>query len=693
MSIKLRIILLVLVPVLLCTLISGGISAVSSNGMATTSMENLSGDVNTAYAVSLSQSLRQYTAQVEAMAREAGFFDEDTSEADKVALLQRHAATTDVKNIGIFGADGLNIFIAYDDGTTVPVGVADVSSRPYLPKALAGETVVFGPSKDVVTGDLTVTVATPVRVPGAPSSIVAIDFSLDFVDDIVDRDTYGATGVSTLVDRDGMVIASPDDTLIGQTPGEMDATHSGMAAAITTIVGAQNTGNLHYDYAGEDIYASYQPVSGTDGWMFISSAQVSEYFASYNSSILMQIIVLAIFLVIAIVFALFFGQSMSKPLRMATNRAVALSEGKLEAADLGSSAKRKDEIGVLARALDDAIGTLHGYVGDISSKLGQVADGDLDLQVTHDYQGDFAPIKASLIQISDSLNAIMEELNTSAGQVASGSAQIAQASTNLASGSTEQAATIEEFSATVSEIHAKAVLNTDTAAEALRETSEAGRLMGECTAAMGQMVGAMETISSSSESISRVIKVIDDIAFQTNILALNAAVEAARAGQHGKGFAVVADEVRNLAGKSAEAAKETAAMIEKSNRNVEIGNGLVSQVDESLQAVAVIAAKNAEHISEIDAGSRQQSEALSEITTGINQLSSVVQSNSATAEETAASAEEMSAQSSVLNDIVSRFKLRKGAQNVSAAKAGPAASPYAPPALPPSYSGGDNVIF
>jgi methyl-accepting chemotaxis protein len=255
------------------------------------------------------------------------------------------------------------------------------------------------------------------------------------------------------------------------------------------------------------------------------------------------------------------------------------------------------------------------------------------------------------------LNSMFGEINIAASQVASGSSQIAQASTNLATGAGEQAATIQEFTATVSEVHRMAEDNTNMATDVLKDVRESGSLMNECTNEMDRMLRAMQLIDEKSQQISNVIKVIDDIAFQTNILALNAAVEAARAGQHGKGFAVVSDEVRNLASKSAGAAKETAELIESSLHSVAEGNTIVCKVNDSLQAVGSISDRNAESVEKLYNGSISQSSSMSEINTAILQLSSVVQANSATAQETAASSQEMSAQSAMLNDVVSRFKL------------------------------------
>ena len=317
------------------------------------------------------------------------------------------------------------------------------------------------------------------------------------------------------------------------------------------------------------------------------------------------------------------------------------------------------EIGTLTDAILKTKLNLKKYIGDIADKLHNIADGNLNLYVDIDYEGDFAPIKASLSTIINSLNNTITQIVTTARQVSESSTQIAEGAQSLAQGSTEQAATVEQLSASIAEITQKTKDNADMAertaalANSIMQNAEKGSRQ------MGEMTEAVKEINLASQSISKVIKVIDDIAFQTNILALNAAVEAARAGQHGKGFAVVAEEVRNLAAKSAEAAKDTGELIANSMDKAELGAHIADETATSLANIVSGINESTHFVNEIARSSEDQSAGISQINEGIDQVAKVVQQNSATAEESAAASVEMSGQSGILQQMITHFKLKQ----------------------------------
>jgi methyl-accepting chemotaxis protein len=308
-------------------------------------------------------------------------------------------------------------------------------------------------------------------------------------------------------------------------------------------------------------------------------------------------------------------------------------------------------------ALNETIQNIRSYVSEISEVLAEIGEGNLNLAITANYKGDFVEIKDSLNNIILSLSRVLGDINEAADQVASGSRQVSDGSQTLSQGATEQASSIEELTASIEDIAAQTRQNALNANQASDLSNEAKTNAEKGNNQMKEMLHSMVEINDSSVNISKIIKVIDDIAFQTNILALNAAVEAARAGQHGKGFAVVAEEVRNLAARSAAAARETTDLIEGSMKKVEIGTKIANDTASALNEIVAGVEKAAELVGGIAEASNAQATGIAQINTGVEQVAQVVQSNSATSEESAAASEELSSQAEMLKEMVGRFKL------------------------------------
>ena len=381
------------------------------------------------------------------------------------------------------------------------------------------------------------------------------------------------------------------------------------------------------------------------------------------------IIVLIVFFVLALGISLYVAfnttYQLNNVLSQIYKAADDLSQGKLSAHVEYDGA---NEFGEVARRLNFSFSELNKYISAIDYGMSEFASGNFSCECPLPFQGDFANIQHSIENFQDKLCVALGDLGTSAAQVNAGSDQVADGAQSLAQGATEQASSVEELSAAISEITSR--IN-DTA-EFSRKANQLGQTARETVIRgkdeMTQLLSAIRDIAAAANNIQSIIKVIDDIAFQTNILALNAAVEAARAGNAGKGFAVVADEVRSLAQKSADAAQETTGLIKNSLQHVSRGEEIAHRTDTAFNDVATSAEDILRMIEKIAHASSEQADAISQISVGIDQISSVVQTNSATAEESAAASQQLSSQASLMKNLLDQFRI-KGVSATSGAAA------------------------
>ncbi len=417
----------------------------------------------------------------------------------------------------------------------------------------------------------------------------------------------------------------------------------------------------------------YQPLveRAVNSLINISAVVESEAESDYLSTVSMQrqlifeeLGIAGGALIITIILSIYLTRAITRPIRQLEKAAGQIVEGDF---DIEVTYQSKDELGSLANAFKNMTSILEEVIADASRLLQEMSDGNFDVRTQAEarYVGKLQGLLLAIRKLNRDLSSTMGQINTSADQVASGSGQVSSGAQALAQGATEQAAAVEELAATIAGISQQVKDTAENARSARNQTSMAGDVVEECNRQMHDMMAAMEEITRTSDEIGKIIKTIEDISFQTNILALNAAVEAARAGEAGKGFAVVAEEVRSLANKSSVASNDTAALIEGSLEAVARGKDLAGATAESLSKVVEEVRVAAATVDKIADAAEEQAGAVEQVTVGVDQISDVVQTNSATSEESAAASAELSHQAEILKDLVARFRLRAEYANVS----------------------------
>ena len=464
--------------------------------------------------------------------------------------------------------------------------------------------------------------------------------------------TIGETGYLTVYDGDDVVLYHPNADLLMTSITSMNYSDNLLQA----LTGHTSTHAMEYTRSGIE-YCGATAFSDMTGWQILACMPVEEFNQEVNYA---KTVVNGgfggVFIILAIIIVIV-SLSITKPVKNLNKAVAQLAAGDL---DVEINAKSKDEIGQLGDNVTQLVGRLKTYIlyiNEISDVLTEIGESNLQFELKQDYVGEFAPIKAAFNEIQRNLNHTMYQITSAAAQVDNSTAQIASAAQALAQGATEQASAVEELSATVADLSHGSQQDSERAINLSRSVATMGTQLEESNQQMQNMRAAMDEISTQSAQIAKIIKTIEDIAFQTNILALNAAVEAARAGAAGKGFAVVADEVRSLAGKSADAAQNITNLINTSLAAIEHGSDLANETAASLDQVAKNVSEVVGAVEQFAIRYQEQTGTLNEISTGIDQISSVVQNNSATAEESAASSEELSSQANLMKRLVDQFVL------------------------------------
>lgn len=640
---------------------------VSALGITITTIEgnNLLEDANynleamaQVQAQNIATQLQSELRYIDALAQNVMITDSTVTVIDKATYYKAEAERMNYVLFAYADLTGKAILL---DGT---MGTNNVADREFFQKAKAGEVNYSDLMFSKLDGKPVVVFAAPVRVNnrivgvlyGRKDGLILCDISKDI--------TYKETGYAYIINNLGTTVGHRNNDLVLAEDNDIENAKTDPSVqalgVFTEKMIAGGSGYGAYSYGGVDKVAGYAPIEGSP-WIMVLTMQRSEVLKRVMTLAQVLLVLCLVILAAGIVVIYIVSSRIATPIKNITAAAQQIADGDF---NVSLSIKSKDEIGHLAQAFGLTIKQLvnyQGYIDEISESLLSVSQGDLTIELKREYTGQFKKLKDNLEAMLENLNATMTKINEAAAQVDSGSDQVSNGAQALSQGATEQASAIQELSASLEEVTAQIKHNAENTQKAHEKADSAGRELRSSNDKMKDTVAAMAQIAQKSAEISKIIKVIDDIAFQTNILALNAAVEAARAGEAGKGFAVVADEVRNLAGKSAAAAKDTTVLIEETIAAVRNGSNTSASTAKSLEESAQETQDAIALIDKIAHATQDQASAIVQISQGVEQISSVVQTNAATAQESAAASEELTSQSNLLETLIAKFKVRDGA--------------------------------
>ncbi|MGN0620569.1 MAG: methyl-accepting chemotaxis protein [Porcipelethomonas sp.] len=551
-----------------------------------------------------------------------------------------------------------DLYMAVTDVNTLPSDF-DATTRSWYQDAAQGGTIFTAPYMDTATGAMIITIASPIYENDRLAGVFGCDITMDYIMNLVSKMQLTDNGYPILIDSNGNFMIHKEESYVPHTDGSEAVIFSandakGDYSEVISSLDDKLFFEIREDYDGTEKYFALNRLPSS-GWTIGYILPQSDINETLIGLAVTYIILLFVLITIGTIIVVGVSKAQLKPLVKINNVAKEIVAGNLSAEfDYSSS----DEIGTLCSNFALCTEITRKYISDISLKLEQLASGDFTVEVIDEYIGDYAPIKESLTNIITSMRNILNNIELASGQVNLGAAHVAESSTQLASGVNSQTENLNNLSKDMSVIIEKVRKSDENAQNARKLAVSAKEKLEESNSEMKRLLTAMQNISEMSAETEKIVKTIDDIAFQTNILALNASIEAARAGKAGKGFTVVADEVRNLAGKSSEAASRTAKMIRETAEAVASGSALAVSTAESLADAVNDTIQVDENIERISETSRQQSEYMDNVFNNINSISKIVDNTASSAQSGAASSEELSGQAEILKGMISEFKLK-----------------------------------
>ena len=648
-SIKAKVLMTTLTLLLVTIVVINALFAVFSRQATHTVIEKFYKEISENAAKSVSDDIQALKNSAIDLGLSYKLSSPTVSRQEKSALLQERATRYNMDTVSVTDINGIDI-----------TG-KDLSDMNFVQEALKGNAFMTTPILSPEENSLKFAVSAPLRENGlCTGKVVGAVYGImdgSRLQDIVKFIHIGKTGMAYIIDEEGYVIAAHDHNKVLNRENHIKSDTCFKKYDQKAMRGEYAYGPS-CDSNGKKTMLAVSPIKGSNGWAIGIFAQTSEFMNPIIISMFICFGIGGAFLVAGIFIMLNFAKKLVVPIYQIRDAISEVSKGNF---DVEITYKSQDELGIMAENIRQMIAKTRAVIADTVKGLEEMSEGNFDIAPTAEYQGIYYDIKHSINIIIDRLSKTLGVMRIASDQVSEGAEQISAGAQALSQGATEQASSIQELSATMQEITDNITDNANNAKNAENLSHDAGENMNESDRQMTEMIVAMEDITNRANEIGKIVKTIDDIAFQTNILALNAAVEAARAGDAGKGFAVVADEVRNLAGKSAEAAKNTTALIEGTVESIMNGRNIATSTADALRLSVDKVNEVKQMIEFISTASAEEAESAKQVTIGLEQISAVVQTNSATSEESAAASEELYAQANKLKQLADKFNIKQEA--------------------------------